>query len=135
MQAATQELDAFAAWSLQDINLLTIIIMPCCTWLLHESSFLNCETISLQTHTFVARGGQSARLTSQAVNSGISGRQPSSLGQHSSSAGQLSTATGQQRMRSSLNPAAPGFQSMRPPVANGLHPGPPKQQATGETGF
>ena len=80
-------------------------------------------------------GGQSAQLPSQAVNSGISGRQLNSLGQHSSSAGQLSAAAGQQRMRSSLNPAAPGFQSMRPPMANGLHPGPPKQQATGETGF
>lgn len=63
---------------------------------------------------------------SQAVSSGT-GRQPGSA------AGQLGGAGQQQpRSRSSLNPAAPGFQSMRPPVANGLHAGPPKQQSSGE---
>ena len=40
-----------------------------------------------------------------------------------------------QRTRSSLNPAAPGFTSMRTLVANGLHPGPPKQQAPGEGAY
>ena len=67
---------------------------------------------------------------SQAVNLGTSGQRSGMLGQHSGSAGQLGGA-GQQRTRSSLNPAAPGFQSMRTPVANGLHSAPPKQQATG----
>ena len=60
---------------------------------------------------------------SQAVSASI-GRQPGNAGQQLGNAGQ--------RTRSSLNPAAPGFTSMRTPVANGLHPGPPKQQAPGE---
>ena len=73
---------------------------------------------------------------SQAVSASSSVRQPGSLGHHSGSAGQLGGSVGQPpRTRSSLNPAAPGFQSMRQPVANGLHPGPPKQQTTGKSRF